>query len=370
MSSQLHEAVRLAQAGNKDEARQMLRQIIQTDPNNEMAWLWLASVAAERGEYQHALQEVLRINPANQQARDLMAQLQQQQIPYTPTQQPAPYVPPAAYGAPPGYYNQQPAPMPMMAPVVVQEPSRRRGCFSCSCTSCAILAVVLVILPILLCGVLSFAVNSLGPVDLIAGYLPGDLGRKTVEFETANRTVSVEVPRSWFPAIAGDTWWDAWQQTLDDSMPLAEEINGWGVYEVSREALLSGEEGVTIIEVNPATLVSSGGISGINFVRLVEPQSGELGSFRCEDVRSSIGSDSEIIEFDDGLCGTRTDSTMDTLQDRIFESYEAPAQIRVINLLIPETAALGSEWVVMVPEEQYDMFADDIEKMINSVSVE
>jgi hypothetical protein len=57
-------------------------------------------------------------------------------------------------------------------------------------------------------------------------------------------------------------------------------------------------------------------------------------------------------------------------EDHFFDAYDPPAEMRVIRLLLPASANLGSEWVVIVPDEQYDMFEGDIEKMIESASVE
>ena len=43
------------------------------------SWLWLASVAGDQAEYHRALNEVLRINPTNQRAQNLLAEFHQQQ---------------------------------------------------------------------------------------------------------------------------------------------------------------------------------------------------------------------------------------------------------------------------------------------------
>jgi hypothetical protein len=259
----------------------------------------------------------------------------------------------------------------MMAPVMVQQPAKRRGCFSCSCTSCLLLLVVLVILPVLACGVLSYTAGSLGPGDLIAVYFPGDFGRKTVEFEADNHTISIEVPRSWYPAIKGDVWWDAWRPALDSNMPLVSETDGWKTYEVTQADLDSGREGLTILEISPVTLGLGGGISGISFVRVVVPgDSGEVDfvSFRCDAMRDSVDEGMELLELDNGLCGIRADSMIDVTES-FFESYDPPDQMQVVHLFIPESETLGSEWVVIVPDNQYDSFKGDIDKMIESVSV-
>ena len=111
MSTQLHQAVQLAQAGQRSEARQLLWQFLQVEPNNEVAWLWLASVAADQGEYRRALNEVLRINPANQRAQQLLAELQQQYG--TPPPAVQTYAPPQQPAGPPAVLPYAPPPQPI-----------------------------------------------------------------------------------------------------------------------------------------------------------------------------------------------------------------------------------------------------------------
>lgn len=57
-----------AKSGNKDEARQLLQQSIRLEPNNEAAWLWLASVARDAEERRFCLEKLLEINPNNETA--------------------------------------------------------------------------------------------------------------------------------------------------------------------------------------------------------------------------------------------------------------------------------------------------------------
>ncbi|MFN8449327.1 MAG: tetratricopeptide repeat protein [Anaerolineae bacterium] len=61
--------IQLAKAGQRDEARQLLQQSIRIDPDNEAAWLWLASVARDNRERLFCLQKLLEINPENETAR-------------------------------------------------------------------------------------------------------------------------------------------------------------------------------------------------------------------------------------------------------------------------------------------------------------
>ncbi len=64
----LREAVTAAKVGNKAAARQLLRQASVRNPNNELVWLWRASLSESPKEAVYYLGEVLRINPDNQKA--------------------------------------------------------------------------------------------------------------------------------------------------------------------------------------------------------------------------------------------------------------------------------------------------------------
>jgi len=64
----LREAVTAAKVGNKSAARQLLRQASVHNPNNELVWLWRASLSESPKEAIFYLGEVLRINPQNQKA--------------------------------------------------------------------------------------------------------------------------------------------------------------------------------------------------------------------------------------------------------------------------------------------------------------
>lgn len=64
----LREAVTAAKVGNKAAARQLLRQASVHNANNELVWLWRASLSESPKEAIFYLGEVLRINPGNQKA--------------------------------------------------------------------------------------------------------------------------------------------------------------------------------------------------------------------------------------------------------------------------------------------------------------
>lgn len=67
------QGINAAKAGNKDDARQLLQQSIRLEPNNEAAWLWLASVARDQRERAFCLQKILEINPYNDTAKQALA---------------------------------------------------------------------------------------------------------------------------------------------------------------------------------------------------------------------------------------------------------------------------------------------------------
>jgi twitching motility two-component system response regulator PilG len=66
--SLIEEGTEAAQAGRKEEARRLLQEATELDPDNETAWLWLARVSATPRGAIICLETVLDINPDNRQA--------------------------------------------------------------------------------------------------------------------------------------------------------------------------------------------------------------------------------------------------------------------------------------------------------------
>jgi hypothetical protein len=64
----LQQGMAAARAGRTGEARQFFVQVLQQDPRNETAWLWLSGVVETREDRIRCLQQVLTINPENQLA--------------------------------------------------------------------------------------------------------------------------------------------------------------------------------------------------------------------------------------------------------------------------------------------------------------
>ncbi len=71
----LQDAIMLAQNGQHTEARRLLEQIVEADPRQEMAWMWLASVATSRADRVTFLERALALNPANTTAQNAYLQL-------------------------------------------------------------------------------------------------------------------------------------------------------------------------------------------------------------------------------------------------------------------------------------------------------
>lgn len=69
MSQQLHQAISAIKIGNKQAGQKLLRQLLETDPNNETVWLWLAAAVDSDSEKVYCLNKVLELNPDNNLAR-------------------------------------------------------------------------------------------------------------------------------------------------------------------------------------------------------------------------------------------------------------------------------------------------------------
>jgi len=69
MAASLELAVTAIRSGRKEEGRQLLNLLIQQNPNNEMAWLWMSSVVNTDEQRARCLYHVLAINPDNELAQ-------------------------------------------------------------------------------------------------------------------------------------------------------------------------------------------------------------------------------------------------------------------------------------------------------------
>ncbi len=64
----LRDGIKAAQDGDQAEARTLLLRVTEADPNNENAWLWLASISEYPEELLVFLNNVLDVNPGNERA--------------------------------------------------------------------------------------------------------------------------------------------------------------------------------------------------------------------------------------------------------------------------------------------------------------
>lgn len=64
----LNAGISAARAGNRQQARELLTQVVQDDRSNEQGWLWLSSVLDSTDDVITCLNNVLTINPHNQWA--------------------------------------------------------------------------------------------------------------------------------------------------------------------------------------------------------------------------------------------------------------------------------------------------------------
>ncbi|MEM7028802.1 MAG: hypothetical protein AAF629_04360 [Chloroflexota bacterium] len=74
----LEKGIRAARRGRKEPAQRLLGQVVQAEPNNEEAWLWLARVVDQPSDRAACLQRVIEINPNNSWAVEQLAELQNQ----------------------------------------------------------------------------------------------------------------------------------------------------------------------------------------------------------------------------------------------------------------------------------------------------
>ncbi len=75
----LRQAIESAKSGDKARARGLLIEVTEADPNNEVAWMWRASVSLTPKDAAWCLTRVLNINPANRQAQEWLDKIRQLQ---------------------------------------------------------------------------------------------------------------------------------------------------------------------------------------------------------------------------------------------------------------------------------------------------
>ena len=71
----LSEGIEAARRGDKLTARRLLQQALQQDRANETALIWMASVVDTVPEKRAYLEQVLRVNPNNERARQALERM-------------------------------------------------------------------------------------------------------------------------------------------------------------------------------------------------------------------------------------------------------------------------------------------------------
>ncbi len=75
--TKLAQGIEAAKSGNHTAAQELLYDVVDADPRNEAAWVWLSYVVDTIPDRKICLENVLTINPANDYARRGMAQIDQ-----------------------------------------------------------------------------------------------------------------------------------------------------------------------------------------------------------------------------------------------------------------------------------------------------
>ncbi len=131
MATLLQQAIDLAKSGKRDAAEMLIRQVLETDPNNEVAWMWLSGVSHDVLVKQEALKRVLQLNPDSTLAKEGLARFggelpEKAEEPETPEfAPPAVAIPPEDIpigntGEPPAVIGAPPADIP---PIIAPEAS-------------------------------------------------------------------------------------------------------------------------------------------------------------------------------------------------------------------------------------------------------
>ncbi len=63
-------AIRTARSGNKQSAKVMFQRVLNEDPRNERALLWMGALSTDPKEKRRFLLKTLKVNPKNKNARE------------------------------------------------------------------------------------------------------------------------------------------------------------------------------------------------------------------------------------------------------------------------------------------------------------
>jgi len=80
-TNKLNQAIQYIKSGNKQSALPLLKEVVQSEPKNELAWLWLYACLDSYEQKKYCLQKAIEINPNNQNSRKTLEKLLEQQNP-------------------------------------------------------------------------------------------------------------------------------------------------------------------------------------------------------------------------------------------------------------------------------------------------
>jgi tetratricopeptide (TPR) repeat protein len=87
----MQEGIRYVRDNQMNEAYRVFREVVNRDPNNEYAWIWVSQTSTDRREKREAIDRAFAINPNSQHARQALARLEQEEAvaaPVAPTFRP------------------------------------------------------------------------------------------------------------------------------------------------------------------------------------------------------------------------------------------------------------------------------------------
>ena len=75
-SSPLKPAIHAIKSGDRANGQRLLAELVKSEPNNELAWLWLSVCFDDPHKKKFCLNRTLTINPANLSARRALEQME------------------------------------------------------------------------------------------------------------------------------------------------------------------------------------------------------------------------------------------------------------------------------------------------------
>lgn len=75
IQSLLEAGIQAAKAGNRATGRRLLTQVVEADPDNDVAWMWLASCMTTVADRRRCLERVLELDPDNARAKQALLAL-------------------------------------------------------------------------------------------------------------------------------------------------------------------------------------------------------------------------------------------------------------------------------------------------------